>query len=440
MINYSKLYNEKLNTAENVAKSLPKKCNISAAFYSGMPVKLMEAIAKAAREGCYDRLNFYYMHSTQHMGEHVLNIETAKILRPHPFYMGPAERKLVQACIAQGEEKLLEYMPGNFSAVPKIMADVIGIDVFVLRVSTMDKHGYFSIGLTGAYTQQVMRKCKKIIVEVNQHMPRSFGDTLIHISDIESIVEDDQIIEALPFRDATPIDYEIGKYIVSHIDDRSCVQFGIGGVPNVIAEMIKNRKDLGVHSELLADGLMELIQSGAVTNRYKRTNPYKSVFNVAMGSKELYQYINDNPSIECYGADYVNDPYVISQNDKVVSVNSFIEIDLTGQVNAEFLNHHQYSAPGGQLDFVRAAVMSNGGKSFLAAPSTAAYGKVSRIVAKLNSVTTDSRSEPQYIVTEYGIANLRGKSNKQRALSLIELAAPEFRAKLLEDAKKYGLL
>lgn len=208
----------------------------------------------------------------------------------------------------------------------------------------------------------------------------------------------------------------------------------------MIAEMLTDRKDLGVHTELLADGIMSLIQCGAVTNKYKKFKPYKNVFNVAMGSQALYDFIHDNPSIECHGADVVNDPYIIAQNDNVISVNSFVEIDLSGQVNAEFINHHQFSAPGGQLDFVRGAVMSKGGKSFLAADATAAHGKVSRIVPRLNSVITDPRMEVQYIVTEYGICNLQGKSSSERALALIELAAPEFRESLHAEAKKQNFI
>lgn len=219
------------------------------------------------------------------------------------------------------------------------------------------------------------------------------------------------------------------------IPDRACVQFGIGVVPATVAAALTDRCDLGIHSELMSDSLMALIRSGAVSNRYKAANPHKSVFNIAMGSQDLYTFLDDNPAVECHGADYVNDPYVIAQNDNVVSINAFIEIDLHGAVNAEFLDGRQYSAPGGQLDFVRGARMSTGGLSVLAAGSTASGGTVSRIVPRLTSMTTDPRTAVQYIATEFGICDLEGKSTSERARALIELAHPDFRADLTKTAR-----
>lgn len=437
---YQSMYEQKRMSAQQAATLLPESGNISAAFFAGMPVALLEAISQAASLGQYEELNFYYMHSTPHMADTLLNPKTAAVVRPRPFYMGPAERALVKTCLEQGHDKLLAYMPGNFSQVPRLMAEVIGIDTFMLRVSPMDEHGYFSLGVTGAYSQQVMRHCRQIIVEVNEHMPRTFGDSLLHISDVTAVTECHQPLDALALRAPTDTDRAIGQHILGLIEDRACVQFGIGGVPNVIAQMLSSHKDLGVHSELLADGLMELMKSGAVTNRYKKTNPYKTVFNVAMGSQNLYDFIDDNPSIECYGADYVNDPFVIAQNDQMISVNAFIEIDLLGQVDAEVLMDRQFSAPGGQLDFVRGATLSKGGKSFLASTATAAQGKVSRIVPRLSSVTTDPRAEVQYVATEFGLCNLQGKSTSERARALIGIAAPEFQAELTAQAKSQGLI
>jgi itaconate CoA-transferase len=224
------------------------------------------------------------------------------------------------------------------------------------------------------------------------------------------------------------------------IQDGACVQFGVGGVPNIIAGALNDRKDLGVHTELLSDGIASLIACGAVTNRRKATDRGKSVFNVAMGTTATYDLIDDNPSIECRMADYVNDPRIIGQNDNVVSVNAMIEVDLTGQVNAEFLGSHQYSAAGGQLDFVKGASYSRGGLSFIVASSTAAHGKVSRIVAKLQGPATDARIDTQYIVTEHGLCNLRGMNSDERARALIGLADPAFRDELTEAARKMHLI
>ncbi len=432
------LYQKKLTTADKAAKMLPKVGNICIPYFGGVPVDLVTAIANAAKSGVYDSLNLYCMRGTTHMSQQLFKPEVAEHIKFRPFFMGPDERSFLAEGLKIGK-KYIEYVPGGFSQIPGLIADVIGIDTIVIAVSKMDQHGYFSLGITGAYTQRVMRKARQIILEVNNQIPRTFGDTLIHVSEVAAITECHTPVQLLPSRPSSDIDQKIGAHIIGHIEDRSCVQFGIGGVPNAIASMLKNHKDLGVHSELLADGIVDLVECGAVSNRYKKINLYKTVFNVAMGTQKVYDYVDNNPSVECYGADYVNDPYVIAQNDHFVSVNAFVEIDLSGQVNAEFMNGHQYSGPGGALDFVRGAVLSKGGKSFLASQSTAAHGKVSRIVPRLNSITTDPRGEIQYIVTEQGICNLQGKSTSERAKALIQLAAPEFREYLYNEAIKMNL-
>ena len=221
-----------------------------------------------------------------------------------------------------------------------------------------------------------------------------FGAGLVHVSDVAAIVEGASAIPTLSHPEAGAVDQQIADIIVPMVPDRACVQFGVGGVPNMVASKLAGHKDLGVHSELLSDGIAELIACGAVSNRFKRTNPGKTVFNVAMGSQRLYDLMHDNPTMECWPADYVNDPRVIGQNDNFISVNAMIEIDLAGQVNAEYMMNHQYSAVGGQLDFVRGAGYSQGGKSIIASPSTAAHGKVSRIVPRLQGPATDPRMEP----------------------------------------------
>ncbi len=435
MNQFEAIYQSKKKNAAEAAKMLPKKGNICIPYFAGVPVDLVAAIADAAKAGFYDRLNLYCMRGTTHMSQQLFNPAVAEHITFRPFFMGPDERAFLAEGLKIGK-KYIEYVPGGFSQIPGLMADIIGIDTIVIAVSKMDQHGYFSLGITGAYTQRVMRKARQIILEVNEQIPRTFGDTLIHISEVAAITECHYPLPISPSRPASDIDQKIGAHIIGHIDDRACVQFGIGGVPNAIASMLKNHKDLGVHSELLEDGIVDLVECGAVSNRYKKLNPYKTVFNVAMGTQKVYDYVNDNPGVECYGADYVNDPYIIAQNDHVVSVNAFVEIDLSGQVNAEFMNGHQYSGPGGALDFVRGAVLSQGGKSFLASQSTAAHGKVSRIVSRLNSITTDPRGDVQYVVTENGICNLQGKSTSERAKALIALAAPEFREQLEAEALK----
>jgi itaconate CoA-transferase len=262
----------------------------------------------------------------------------------------------------------------------------------------------------------------------------------VHVSQVDAIVEHTSELPLAEGKDPTDVDQLIAAHVLPMVQDGACVQFGVGGVPNVIAGALKDRKDLGVHTELLSDGLASLIACGAVTNRRKATDPGKSVFNVAMGGPVTYDLINDNPGIECRMADYVNDPRIIGQNDHVVSVKAMIEVDLTGQVNAEFLDTHQYSATGGQLDFVRGAQYSKGGLSFVVASSTAAHGKVSRIVPRLQGPATDPRIETQYIVTEHGLCCIRGRSSAERALGLIAIADPAFRDELTVAARDMHLI
>jgi itaconate CoA-transferase len=308
----------------------------------------------------------------------------------------------------------------------------------MVTVAPMDRHGYFSFGTNGDYSIDVARSCKTLVVEVNANMPRTFGHGLLHISEVDAIVENTVPLFEPPLHENTPGDAQIAAYIRDMIPDRACIQFGIGGVPGAVCATLKDHKDLGIHTELLTPSMIELIEAGAVTNKYKNVHRYKTLFTLALGTRETYEFMNDSPSMEVGAASYVNDPHIIGQNDNVISVNSFIEIDLFGQVNAEFLLGHQFSAPGGQLDFVRGAYRSEGGKSFLAATSTAARGKASRIVPLLSAPVTDPRMEVEHVVTELGVRDLRGKSSTERARALIEIAHPRFRDELTAAAKGIG--
>src|SRR5271167_2901627 len=286
----------------------------------------------------------------------------------------------------------------------------------------MDKGGFFSCGTNSDYTIPTARIAKKLIVEVNPRMPRAFGDSSVHISEVAAIVENESPLFAIPSRPLTPTDELISRHIIEMIPDRATLQVGIGGVPNAVCAALHGHKDLGVHTELMMPSLTALIQSGAVTNKYKNLNRYKNVYTLAAGDEPFYEFLNDNSSMEARSVDYVNDPGVIGQNDLVISISAFLEVGLDGEVNSEAVMGKQYSAPGGQLDFVRGAQLSKEGKSILAAHSTAMGGKVSRIVAKIEGPTTDPRAETQYVVTEYGVANLFGLSTAERAEALIAIA------------------
>jgi len=433
------LYKSKLTTADAALKGLPRRTTVVLGFFASQPPGVVSALARAIKAGTFDEVRLVYMHATAETGEALLKLEYCDVLKLRPFYVGPAERALVAEGAKVGR-KVVYFIPISFSDTPRAIRAEPQIDVFAVQVSAMDRAGYFSLGLTGAYSLAALEKAKKIIVEVNPNLPRTFGAGLVHISDVHAVVEGNGAIPTLSHAGADDIDKQIADIIVPMVPDRACVQFGIGGVPNVVASKLTGHKDLGVHSELLSDGLADLVTCGSVSNRFKATNPGKTVFNVAMGSQAMYDMMNDNPTMECWPADYVNDPRVIGRNDNVISVNAMIEIDLAGQVNAEYMLHHQFSAAGGQLDFVRGAGYSHGGKSIIASPSTAAHGKVSRIVAQLGGPATDPRMETQYIVTEHGAFDLRGKSSDERALGLIGLAHPSFREQLMADAKRLHLI
>ncbi len=432
-------YRRKLTTPERALQGLPRRATAVLGFFSAQPPGLVQALADAIAAGEFDELRLVYMHATEATAAALMKLELCDVLKLRPCYMGPAERALVLQAQPSGR-KVVDYVAASFSAVPRIIRALPQVDVLPLQVSAMDRAGYFSLGLSGAYSLAALECAKRIVVEVNPNLPRTFGAGLLHVDAVSAIVEGHSAIPVLGEAPAGPVDEQIAGLITAMIPDRACVQFGIGAVPNMVAGKLSDHKDLGVHTELLADGLAGLIECGAVSNRCKQINRGKNVFNVAMGSQRMYELMHDNPSMECWPADYVNDPRVIGQNDNVVSVNAMIEVDLAGQVNAEFLLGHQFSAVGGQLDFVQGAGYSKGGKSIIAAHATAAGGKVSRIVPRLQGPATDPRIETQYVVTEYGVCELRGKSSSERALGLIGIAHPSFRDDLLAEARRLHLV
>lgn len=305
----------------------------------------------------------------------------------------------------------------------------------------MDQHGYFSLGTGNDYSSRIARSARRLILEVNSHMPRVQGDGAeIHISEVDAIVENNVPLIELPTRAASPEDEAISSIIAGLVPDGACLQMGVGALPNLVCAALRERNDLGIHTEALNPGLVELVRAGVVTNRCKSIDRGKSVFTFAMGQKAMYDYLDGNPSVFSRPVDYVNDPRIIAQNDNVVSINATLQIDLTGACNSEHMLGHQYSASGGQLDFVRGAYASKGGRSIIAARSTAAKGVVSRIVPRLDGPVTTPRIDTHFIVTEYGSANLKGLSSTERALRIIELAHPDFRDELTLAARKMHLI
>ena len=316
------------------------------------------------------------------------------------------------------------------------------IDVCVTTVSPMDKSGFFSFGTVNDYTSTAARCSKTLIVEVNENMPRVFGDSLLHVTEVDAIVENHIPIIEIASSGVKAEDQLIGRAIAEMVPHGATLQLGFGGIPNTVAQYLRDHKDLGIHSELMCPGMVDLIKQGVITGRKKNLHPLKHVFTNAFGTKELYDFIHDNPSMESYPVSYTNDPAVIRENDNMVSINATIEVDLTGQCNSEYLQGAQYSGTGGQLDFVRGAYHSKGGKSIIAFRSTAKDGTVSKIVPRLGpgTVVTVPRMDTHFLVTEHGVVNLKGKSTRERAEAIIGLAHPRFRDDLQEEAVRLQLL
>ncbi len=435
---YETEYKSKLMTPVGAVALIPSRGTLSMGMAISEPPALLAALENRVKAGKIEELRVYYSHSVTAAAVTILKYNYMDVIKPHPFFPTIVERQLIEQG-QQDNRRVVFYMPGNFSAMPRTLRE-IGIDAFVMMVAPMDKGGFFSCGTNCDYTIPTARIAKKLIVEVNPRMPRVFGDSSVHISEVAAIVENESPLFSVPSRPPTPLDEVISKQIVEMIPDRATLQVGIGGVPAAVCNALHGHKDLGIHSELMIPSLAALIRSGAVTNRYKKLNRYKNVYTLAAGDEPFYEFLNDNSSMEARPVDYVNDPNVIGQNERAVSINAFLEVGLDGEVNSEAIMGKQYSAPGGQLDFVRGAQLSKGGKSILAAYSTAGKGTISRIVPKIEGPTTDPRTDTQYVVTEYGVACLTGKSTAQRAEALIAIARPKFHDNLRRGARQLGYL
>jgi itaconate CoA-transferase len=435
---YETEYRSKLMSLKAAANLIPARGALSMGMAISEPPALLSALEERVKAREIEKLRVYYSHSVAAAGITILKYEYMDVIKPHPFFPTIVERTLLERGL-QENRQVVFYMPGNFSAMPRTLAE-IGIDAFIMMVAPMDKAGFFSCGTNSDYTIPTARIAKKLIVEVNPRMPRVFGNSTVHISEVDAIVENESPLFTVPVRQPDTLDETIARHLIQMVPDRATLQIGVGGVPNAVCAALTNHKDLGIHTELMMPSLAALIQSGAVTNKYKTLNPHKNVYTLALGDENFYEFLNDNSSMEAHPVDYVNDPYVIGRNERVISISAFLEVGLDGEVNSEAVMGKQYSAPGGQLDFVRGAQLSKGGKSILAAYSTAAKETVSRIVPKIEGPTTDPRADTQYIVTEYGVANLFGKSVAERAEALIAIAHPKFRDELRRGARKLGYL
>ncbi len=339
----------------------------------------------------------------------------------------------IRQAVAEGRA---DYVPVFLSEIPELFKrKVLTIDVALIQVSPPDKHGYCSLGVSVDIARSAVDTAKYVIAQVNPNVPRTHGDALIHSSRFHSMVYCDDPLQEVRFGEKVgPIEIKIGEYVAGLIEDRNTIQMGIGSIPDAVLRSLANHKDLGVHTEMCSDGIIDLFEKDIINNKYKRIHPNKVVTAFALGTKRLYDYVDDNPAFQFLDIDYVNDPHVIRRNPGVVAINSAIEIDITGQVCSDSIGTYQFSGVGGQMDFMRGAALSEGGKPIIAMPSRTAKG-ISRIVSYLKPgagvVTT--RAHVHYVVTEYGLAYLFGKNLRQRAKALISIAHPDDREALEKD-------
>jgi len=329
-----------------------------------------------------------------------------------------------------------DYIPVFLSEVPALFRQkILPIDVAMIQVSPPDKHGYCSLGVSVDVSRAAVQMAKHVVAQINPNMPRTHGDGLIHISRIDAMIEvDDPIPEVIP-RPLTEVEKAIGKNIAGLVDDGATLQMGIGAIPDAVLASLTNHKNLGIHTEMFSDGLIELVEKGVVNGKKKKKHPEKIVASFVMGTNKLYRFIDDNPLVQMLDVAYVNDTAVIRRNPKVTAINSAIEVDLTGQVCADSIGTRQYSGVGGQMDFMRGASLSEGGKPIIALSSTTRKGS-SRIVPylKIGAGVVTTRAHVHYVVTEYGVANLYGKNLRQRAKALIQIAHPNHREWLEKEA------
>ncbi len=414
-------YQSKLMSADKALDYLKSGERLVIAHACGEPSYLVDTMVEKAEQ--YENVEIVHMVAMGKCAYAQPGME--KHFRHNALFVGGGTRKAVQ-------EGRGDYTPCFFYRIPALFTNgSLPIDVAMVQTTPPDENGNMCLGISVDYTLPAAKAAKKVIVQVNKEVPRTGGNSCINVSDanIVAIVEHDAPLIELPLPKIGEVEKAIGANCAKLINDGDTLQLGIGAIPDAVLLFLKEKKDLGIHSEMFSDGVVELAEAGVITNAKKTTHKGKYVANFLMGSKRLYDFVNNNPDVEMYPVDYVNHPIVIGKEDNIVSINSCVQIDLMGQAASESIGYTQISGVGGQVDFIRGAAFAKNGRAILAFPSTAAKGKVSKIVPLLDegAAVTTSRNDVDYAVTEYGIAKLSGKTLKERARALIEIAHPDFR-------------
>lgn len=425
------MYEKKILSAAQAVQVIQSGSRVVAGHACGEPSALLEALVGRAD----DLKNIEIVHMVPMGKAQYVQPEMADSFKHNALFVGGPTRKAV-------EEKRADYTPCFFSEIPRLFSDkILTVDVALIQITPPDADGFCSYGVSVDYTQVAAESATVVIAQMNKQMPRT-GGAKIHIDFIDYIVLDDRPILELKPPAIGEVEKAIGENVAQLIPDGATLQLGIGAIPDAVLLFLTTKKDLGIHSEMFSDGVVHLAEAGVITNRKKSINAGKFYATFLMGTKKLYDFVNNNPDVELHPVNYINDPCIIGQHDNMMSINSALQVDLMGQVNAEMIGNRQFSGIGGQVDFVRGASRSRGGKSIIALPATASSGKISRICCELDrgAAVSTSRNDVHYVVTEFGIAELRGKTLRERAKALIAISHPDFRQVLEEEALAKGIL
>lgn len=429
-MNTTSLSLQKERKPEDILPYIKDSNDIILPIANGEPFVLLDTIEKHAES--FNGVKIHQMHAIKE--RNYIQGKFKGHLEHVAYFLSGATRK----SFLEGKCSLV---PNHFHEVPRLLKDHTNMSIIIAAASPVDEHGYFSLGTSADYVAPFIGKVP-FFLEVNKQMPRTYGSNQIHISQIEGYINVDYPLHEAKQPDVTDIDLQIANYVVERIENGSTIQVGIGAIPNSIIQSLQSHRNLGIHTELLSDGAIDLIENGIVNGSQKKLFPGKVVSTFALGSKRLYDFMHENVGIQMMPVDFVNHPKIIAEEDNMISINATTEIDFLGQCASETIQGRYYSSSGGQSDFARGAMFAKNGKGFICMHSTAKNGEISRIQPQLSarSVVTTSKNDIDHVVTEYGVAKLRGKSISQRAKALIEIAHPKFRDELTFAAKKFGLL
>lgn len=426
-MDWKELYQNRLTSAEEALKQIPNGGRVVTGHAVGEPAYLMTAMAE--HKDWFSDVEVCHMVS---LGKDEYCQEGMEgHFRHNALFVGANTKKAV-------EEGRGDYTPSFFYEIPRLFEKELPVDVAMIMVTPPDAHGKVSLGVSVDYTKAAAKNAKVVIAQVNDQMPFTNGDSLLDVSEIDYFVEHSAPLPELKPAVLGDVEKAIGRNCASLIQDGDTLQLGIGAIPDAVLLCLKDKKDLGIHSEMFSDGVVELVEAGVVNGSKKSLLPGKMVANFLMGTKRLYDFVDHNEDVAMFPADFTNDPVVVAKNDRIICINSSVQVDLMGQACSESVGLKQISGVGGQVDFIRGASMAEHGISILAFPSTAAKGKISKIVPFLDkgAAVTTSRNDIDYVVTEYGIAHLKGKTLRARAKALITIAHPNFRDSLIAEYEK----